>query len=288
MKNGLSSRESGRVNARTWVTCACLAFLTVLVVCAASSRVAAEGPGGLLPPLYDAGDYRWYFDEKLPLLRVANEFVVGLAGADGADAAGVIDALTGEGNPLQGFRAEPKYGNNILSFVSPTVDTLALENALTLVADWAGVEWTSPLFWGGEGAGGPLIVPNEVVVALDMARASMDLTREEVVEGILEPDVISYRHLRGSRDQFILELADGGTSALAAAERYEALDVVRWADPNYYFQVIECYTPNDTLYGHQGGSPPAGPVIPSSSTVPEPVTLAVLFLGSAALLRRRP
>ena len=286
MKNALSSRESGRGSVFTSASCVRLAFLTVLVVATASSGVVAEGPGGLLPPLYDAGDYRWYFDEKVPMLRVANEFVVGLAG--GADGGSVIDALTGEGKPLEGFRAERKYRKNLLTFVSPLVETSALEDALTVAADYAGVEWTSPVFWDTE-SGMHVIMSNEVIVALDMARDSMDLTAQEVLEGILERDVISYRRASGTPDHFILKIPEGGTGALAAAERYAALDIVRWAEPNAYVGARACapYTPNDTVFANPVGSP-AGPVIPSGSTVPEPGSALILLLGFAgATLRRR-
>ena len=121
----------------------------------------------------------------------------------------------------------------------------------------------------------------------------MELTIEENLKRILEPDVISYRRLRGTPDQFSLELPEGGTFALAAAERYEALDVVRWAEEGLMgVRVIfgDTHTPNDTLHGDPPGSSPIGPGIPSGSTVPEPGSALILLLGfaGATFRRRRP
>ncbi len=198
---------------------------------------------------YDVGEQSWRATDTQPLLRVAGEVAVGLA--PGASKAHVLGELANSGGLLSDL-----VDGSILDSASFTllaklpdsrdVPTAENEGLLSALGHMDGVAWAVPVYLDRE-LGLKEIVTDEVIVALGSVS----------IQGIVGPDVISWHHLTGSTNQYVLKLDERGPDALAAIRRYAALPGVQWAEPNAYVQVREDSAPNDAYYSYEWNMPNA-------------------------------
>lgn len=64
-------------------------------------------------------------------------------------------------------------------------------------------------------------------------------------------DVIEFRQLRGSVDQFVVTLSARGETALRIANQLLESSSVKWASPDFYMDIKKFYTPNDPRFSNQ-------------------------------------
>ncbi|MDY6912563.1 MAG: S8 family serine peptidase [Chloroflexota bacterium] len=184
---------------------------------------------------YDAGDYYWYFDEKMPLLRVGNEVVVSLKPSSNIDQ--IVNQLTEPGGVLAGFQKDRALSDNTLSFVNLTTDGLNLEEIFGVLVTCPEVEWVSPTFFS-ERTGTRVWGTDEIVVAL-----------EDGVDPVIffGTDFTDYRRL--FMNQYVATVAVGSLTALETANQLYSSPEVVWTSPNFYADIRA--STNDPLYGDQ-------------------------------------
>ena len=119
------------------------------------------------PTTYDAGDYYAYFDEKMPIVRVVDEVVVGLASDGREDAEDLARKLTAEGGLLEGFDLFRWINADlgIANFVAPAVEGFDVEATVGRVQSSADVIWAGPAFCIVE-THGRMWVTDEIIVSL--------------------------------------------------------------------------------------------------------------------------
>jgi large repetitive protein len=198
---------------------------------------AYTGPG--LEPLatIDEGDFYYYFDEQIPLDRVADQVLIRVDPS--YDPADVLAALTGLGGALEGFEGmafnDPRLIALSIPFgseVEPPADILAA------AASEEGVLWSAPIF------------------VVEGTRDFVWLTGELIVA--LEPGVDPETFFASGFDswqpffqnQYIATPSlGGGLGALFAANTLSIDPDVEWATPNFYSNIEVAQ--NDPLFGNQ-------------------------------------
>lgn len=146
--------------------------------------------------LLDAGDFYWYYGEKMSLLRVQNEIVVGLR--DGVDPTTAAEQLTDVNGPLAGWTRVYPGNRSVLMFRwEPEESNVgrAFSDAEQRLAEVPQVAWTGPMHYSPRSRL-RIAVTDEIVVSV----SSKDLLGEEV---------ISYREFIGL-GTYIVKLAGGG------------------------------------------------------------------------------
>jgi hypothetical protein len=175
------------------------------------------------PVLTDQGDFYWYFDEKIPLLRSEDELVV--AFREGVDIEAALTALTAAGGALDGFRVSQRFARGLVSLgridmVSPPAPGGLPLEALDGVA---AVAWSAP------------------VLTVASGRSRVWLTDQFVVK--LKPGVdpraffaTGYSHYEALFDgQWVGRFADaGGLEALRRTNDLVLDPRVEWSSPDFY------------------------------------------------------
>jgi subtilisin family serine protease len=198
---------------------------------------AYTGPGSEPLATIDEGDFYYYFDEQIPLDRVADEVLIRVDPS--FDPADVVAALTGPGGALEGFEGTAFNDPRVIALsipfgseVEPPADILAA------AASEEGVLWSAPVF------------------VVEDTRDYLWLTGEVIVA--LEPGVDPETFFASGFDswqpffqnQYIATPSlGGGLGALFAANTLSTDPDVEWATPNFYtnFEVEQ----NDPLFGDQ-------------------------------------
>lgn len=182
---------------------ACLESLERRELLSAQADASAKDTFGLTFPAiesrsYEADDYYRSSGERIELARRTTEFVVKLNEAQ-RDAA-LLSSLA------NGYVVTRKLDD--ATYVVQAVPTALREGIVDFAASNA-VAWWQPMFVDRT-TGKRLAIIDEMVVCIESG-----YTAEEV----LGESGYTYRKLRGSTDQFIVSLPDGGAFALDTAHR---------------------------------------------------------------------
>lgn len=195
----------------------------------------------------DAGDYLTTPRGKRRLDRLAAALAV--RPADAPDGGGAIRRLTAPGAPLAGYavEGEPVAGRVLLRGTVPEqqrqqADPSALATLLEQARRLPELRAADPVYVDPE-SNLRLHPTGEMILCLRAGVDPSDYFRGH--EGRVRP-------LPHTPDQFIMA-APGLTAEqlLADANARNADSRVAWAEPNFALQVVECFTPNDPLYGQQ-------------------------------------
>ena len=183
-------------------------------------------------PRVDAGDFYYYFDQKVPLLRATDEVVVGLLPTSAKRARRLSAALTADGGPLQGYYLiQTLKTNNYLFKRSSRLAAPGYRRLLNRIEGLPALKYLGPTFFS-TAANTParLWATDEVTVKLiDPSTASQ----------IFIP-ANGYSDFRaGVLRSVIATLADGGgLAALRAANAFHGMSSVAHAEPNFFTEVI--------------------------------------------------
>lgn len=201
--------------------------------------VAYSGPGSAPLATIDEGDSYYYFDQQIPLDRLADQVLIRID--PNADPGDVIAALTGPGSALEGFEGmtfnDPRLIALSIPFgseVEPPADILAA------AASEVGVLWSAPVFVA-EGTRDFVWLTGEVIVAL-----APEVDPEEFfAEGFSSWQPFF-------QNQYVATPAlGGGLGALFAANTLSTDPEVEWATPSFYTNHEVAAAPNDPLFGNQ-------------------------------------
>lgn len=186
-------------------------------------------------------DYYWADGRQIPLSRSTTKLAV--AYKAGVDAALASASLRETGAALSKFDLDRDVAAAVQIFELKNAESNpkgSLESATLALDSRAEVAWVAPVFNAPE-TGTELVIPDEIIVAL---KPGIDPGK------FFGPEFSSYRHLRGTTDQYVATLANGaGLAALTSANALAGSESVEWASPNFYQQFR--LATNDPLYGDQ-------------------------------------
>jgi len=205
------------------------------------SLCAISSEADLSAVLYCAGDAYQASGSDIPLMRVKGAMVIGLSGA--SEDCEALDDLLGTGGALEGYHvSETVGGHGVLLEADPSApipSAAQTESLLELAGSLPCVQWAAPVFWNAE-SGLAQVAGNEIIVGLNPGVAIGD---------VVGADVLGYRPLLGTSDQYIHQIQGAGAHALAAAAAYSTHEGIAWAEPNFYGEVQNCgLDPQDPLY----------------------------------------
>ena len=125
--------------------------------------------------------------------------------------------------------------------VTSDVYKISAKNIESITLDEGQIDWIVPVY-RAPSSGTEMFVLDEVVVALQPGIAPADFFGD---------DIISYRPLLGTPDQFVVTLNGAGQQALDYANALSQDARVAWASPDFYQDLERFFVPNDTLYSSQ-------------------------------------
>jgi hypothetical protein len=173
---------------------------------------------------WNAGDFYWYFDKKVRLLRATNAFVVGVK--PGVKAGMLSRSLLN--GPLEGFEKVESLNADSLRFVADEgLGKHEYNQVQRELRAMKRVAWTSPAFMGRENKR-YLWITDEVV---------MQLSPQTDAQGFLSERFSNFRVV-GPEKQFMVTIPRGGVTALRVADKLHADSNVVWSSPNLYQQAI--------------------------------------------------
>lgn len=175
--------------------------------------------------------YYWLDGQKIPLSPVSDELAVRVSGADR------LTDLTSADGRFSGYSVGEKLMSDVYVLKAP-----AGTPGQTAVTGVSASEWVTTGF-RVDATGQTVMVLNEAVVALDPGVRPID-----VFGG---PEVVSWRPLIGTPDQFVVTLQGAGAYTLDYADTMTRDARVNWATPNFFRSMRQHFTPNDPLFPAQ-------------------------------------
>jgi hypothetical protein len=180
------------------------------------------------PRTWDAGDFYWYEDEQVRLVRMLDAIVVGVE--KGVDPDRLSVELTGRGGVLRRFELvqilkTEERTRDVLYLQTPQPLTVKkFEKLLRDVERVEGVTWASAGF--ETELGHKALVTNEIIVSL-----ADGVNPEEFF-------AVGFTGYRRFFDSYIGYASVGGVEALELANGMHGMAGVNWAEPNFWVQVI--------------------------------------------------
>jgi len=194
---------------------------------------------------FDAGDFYLAPAGRRPLRRVAGSIVVRLA--EQTKKADVLNQLTTAGGPLAGYSLDFEAGQGFTILTATAAERqrqlrnpAAHQRAIAAARRAGGVRSANP-FLVEPASGLGLVVTEEIIIRL---RPGVD------PRNYFGADWANARPVRGTTDQFILQLAGADAEKILAETNRRAADPrVAWAQPNFLSQVLK--QTNDPLFPSQ-------------------------------------
>jgi len=183
------------------------------------STTAAEG---VPKATWNAGDFYYYFEKKIKLLRHTDFFMIGVEKGNNTTRLG--EQLTGPNGLLHDFQVLPALEKHLLYVQAKTpLSVRAFKELRHAVEKVSGVAWATPTFETMDGYG--IGVTNRVIVKLDPDA---------------DPQVVLGHHYvrAGPDNQYRINTRKGGVATLRFANQLQHLPGVQWADANSYVEVI--------------------------------------------------
>ncbi|MBL9164019.1 MAG: S8 family serine peptidase [Planctomycetaceae bacterium] len=185
---------------------------------------------------HDAGDYYYFFSEKVSLRRRDSDILVKLA--PGADAAALLDILTSRTGSAHRTDVGASLGLDTFVLSKDAADGSRAFSELKTVADsLPGVAWTAPVLVGEDGVS-RFYLSGEIAVALH---------REVDPAKFFGEGFESWQ--RVFDNQYLAKVAGGGLRALQLANELALDSRVEWASPDFASDMR--VATNDPLYNNQ-------------------------------------
>jgi len=137
----------------------------------------------------DAGDFYWASDQRVPLLRVADEIVVKL------DNSTSLASLSQPGGPLAGYQLSAQLNSSLISLTATQPVT---EQSLANLKSRDDISWTGFAYINSN-TGERLWGTGELIVALDPGVDPASFFSTDYV----------YQGLTGTADQFVVTVTGG-------------------------------------------------------------------------------
>jgi subtilisin family serine protease len=240
-----------------------IAILIAVLPARTQDKTGATPKGSLKPPAhgagsstrrriteqsansFDAGDFYLAPAGKRSLRRVAGSIVVRFAGQ--TKKADLLNELTAAGGPLAGYTLDFEAGQGFTVLAATAAerqrqlrDPAAHQQAIAAARRAGGVRSANP-FFVEPASGLGLVVTEEIIIRL---RPNVD------PRNYFGADWANARPMRGTTDQFILQLAGADAETILAETNRRAADPrVAWAQPNFLSQVLK--QTNDPLFPNQ-------------------------------------
>ncbi|HAC91341.1 MAG TPA: hypothetical protein DCF63_12045, partial [Planctomycetaceae bacterium] len=178
--------------------------------------------------------------QRIELKPSSQEYAVQVSG-DGRSMTGSLNGALGG---LSGFSTEEKLKENVWRVKKSAADARSSHEAFTFdsVELPSGADWIAPTYTVVS-SGATVAVLDEAVVALNSGVRPEDVFVKE--------EIVSFRPLLGTPDQFVVTLPKGGNTTLEYAIAIAENPQVAWATPNFYRNMTRSFTPNDTLFPNQ-------------------------------------
>lgn len=178
--------------------------------------------------------------QRIELKPSSHEYAVQVSG----DGKATVGSLNGAFGGLSGFSTEEKLKENVWRVSKLAGDAWSSQDVITSdSADLpSGVDWIAPTYTVVS-SGATVAVLDEAVVALNSGVRPEDVFVKE--------EIVSFRPLLGTPDQFVVTLPKGGNTTLEYAIAIAENPQVAWATPNFYRNMTRSFVPNDTLFPNQ-------------------------------------
>src|SRR5712692_2690192 len=194
---------------------------------------------------FDADDFYLAPAGRCSLRRVAGSIVVRFA--DQTKKADLLNQLIAAGGPLAGYALDFEAGQGFTILAATAAerqrqlrDRVAHQQAVAAARRAGGVRSANP-FFVEPASGLGLVVTEEIIIRL---RPDVD------PRNYFGADWANARPVRGTTDQFILQLAGADAEKILAETNRRAADPrVAWAQPNFLSQVLK--QTNDPLFPNQ-------------------------------------
>jgi subtilisin family serine protease len=194
---------------------------------------------------FDAGDFYLAPAGERSLRRVAGSIVIRFT--EQTKKADLLNQLTAAGGPLAGYTLDFEAGQGFTILTAPAAerqrqlrDPVAHQQAIAAARRAGGVRSANP-FFVEPASGLGLVVTEEIIIRL---RPNVD------PRNYFGADWANARPMRGTTDQFILQLAGADAEKILAETNRRAADPrVAWAQPNFLSQVLK--QTNDPLFPNQ-------------------------------------
>ncbi|MBN1855279.1 MAG: S8 family serine peptidase, partial [Pirellulales bacterium] len=216
-----SNLHRGHV-ARRRLAVECLETRRLLSV---DTLISTFDPFGLdIDPHYFADGYRIGLD------FVEQEYAIKISNPDADNG---LAQLLAVGGTLEGFQVDTRVSGSVYLITGRGLGLDSLQDD--------DLAWITPSYTS-ESTGDKVLVLDEVVVAIEPGVNPKD---------VFGTDVVLYRPLLGTPDQFVVTLDEGGQAALNYANNLIKNEQVAWAIPNLYQNMHKMFTLNDPLFPTQ-------------------------------------
>jgi len=200
---------------------------------------AYTGPGSEPLATIDQGEFYYYFDEQIPLDRVADQVIIRVDPA--FDPADVVAALTGPDGALEGFEARAFNDPRLIVLSVPFGSGVEVpDDILAAAASEDGVLWSAPVYVVDD-TEDFVYLNGQIIVALE--------------EGVDPAEFFASGFDNWQpffQNQYIATPSlGGGLGALSAANSLSTDPDVEWATPDFYTNFEVAAAPNDTLFANQ-------------------------------------
>jgi hypothetical protein len=172
---------------------------------------------------WDAGDFYYYYEQKIKLLRRTDYLLIGVEKGNNVTRFG--QQLTGPNGLLRDFQVLPFQDKHVLYLQAKTpLSVPAFKELRHAVEKVAGVAWATPTFETLDGS--PIGVTNNVIVKLD--------------PGADPQAVLGHHDFRraGPDNIWQFHTRKGGVATLRFANQLQHLPGVQWATPDLYSKAI--------------------------------------------------
>lgn len=178
---------------------------------------------GLPKSTWNAGDFYYYFEKKIKLLRRTDFLLIGVEKGNNVTRFG--QQLTGPDGLLRDFQVLPFQDKHMLYVQAKTpLSVRAFKELRHAVEKVSGVAWATPTFETMDGS--PIGVTNTVIVKLD--------------PGANPQAVLGHHDFRraGPDNIWQFHTRKGGVATLRFANQLQHLPGVQWATADLYSQAV--------------------------------------------------
>ena len=171
---------------------------------------------------WNAGDFYYYFEKKIKLLRHTDFLMIGVEKGNNTTRPG--EQLTGPDGLLHDFQVLPSLEKHLLYVQAKTpLSVRAFKELRHAVEKISGVAWATPTFETTDGD--PIGITNRVIVKLDPDA---------------DPQVVLGPHYvrAGPDNQYRINTRKGGVATLRFANQLQHSPGVQWADAIAYSKAV--------------------------------------------------
>ena len=223
--------------------------LVIAAAVAAGVRPSAQNAVPASPRPATPTDFYYFGNERIPLVRSANEAVVEFVPGSANEQRRAIQSLLPSADVSREIQTEGRAfqlvtlpSDGVAALGAPQAQAESLSDRLRSLNN---VRFAAPVYLN-PATGKRMLPTNEIIVKLRPGGSREELNERAASLGlqVVEP-------MWRTEDEFVLRLLDAAGDPLAGARALHESGAVQWAEPNFIQEYQKSEVPNDPRFSNQ-------------------------------------